>query len=302
MEFGKSLQFDQVDYRFPETSMQNNRILEKFNRVDKPVVYLGTTGWGNPEWVGVYYQSKNPKNFIKEYGQQCNTIELNTSFYRIPLLDHLERWYQLTPDDFKFCPKVYKPISHCGLSAKSYAYMETFVETFQSLKGKLGPSFIQFPEYWTSEHLPQLLDFLNKFHQEIEIAVELRHPSWFEETGLCKDIAEAFSSLNVIWLMTDVSGRRDVLPMLLTTPKAIIRFVGNDLHPTDFKRINAWIEKILFWLRCGIQEVYFLVHQPSILKSPELMRILEKEIKASFDVEIRGPKRVDHGADQMTLF
>lgn len=302
MEFGKILQFDQVDYRFPETSTQNQKILKRFKSGKKPVVYLGTTSWGNPEWVGFYYQSKNPKKFLEEYGAQCNTIELNTSFYRIPTLDNLQKWYQLTPNDFKFCPKMYKPISHGGFSVKSYYFMDNFVEAFQNLKQKLGPSFIQFPEYFTSEQLPGLLDFLMKYHQEIEIAVELRHPSWFEDSVFSRELVEAFSSFNTIWLMTDVAGRRDVLPMLLTSPKAMIRFVGNELHPTDFQRINAWTEKIHFWLKHGIQEVYFFVHQPSILKSPELMRILEDKIKAAFDVEIRGPKRVDHGADQMTLF
>ena len=302
MEFGKNLRFEEVDYTFPDTDLQNKEILKKIKINNKPTVFLGATGWGNPEWVGVYYQSKNPKRFLGDYGKQFNTIELNTSFYRIPTMETLQRWYQHTPTDFKFCPKVFKPISHGGFSVKSYSFMDTFVETFQVLKEKLGPSFIQFPEYWTSENLPDLLDFLKKYHQEFEIAIELRHLSWFEDPSFCNELAAILSTLNVIWLMTDVAGRRDVLPMLLTGPKAMIRFVGNELHPTDFTRINAWIKKILFWLEQGIEEVYFFVHQPSILKSPELMRILEKEIKASFDVNIRGPKRVDHSADQMTLF
>lgn len=302
MEFGKTSQFEQVDYSFPDTFLQNKQLLKEFPSNDKPFVYLGTTSWGNPEWVGVYYQSKNPKNFLEAYSQQCNTIELNTSFYSIPSIATLRKWYQLTPDDFKFCPKVYKPISHGGLSNKSYLLMDTFVETFQLLKDKLGPSFIQFPESWTSKNFEDLIIFLEQYKGEMELAVELRHFSWFDDIGLCKELTAAFSALNIIWLMTDVAGRRDVLPMRLTAPKAMIRFVGNELHPTDFKRIKAWIEKILFWLSHGIQEVYFFVHQPSILNSPELMRILEKEIKAVFDVEIRGPKRVDHGADQMTLF
>jgi uncharacterized protein YecE (DUF72 family) len=302
MEFGKSNHLDQVDFSFPETSLQNKKILNKIQRREKSTVYLGTTGWGNPEWAGVYYPSKNPKTFLESYGQQFSTIELNTSFYRIPPIEQLQKWYQTTPADFKFCPKVYKPISHNGFSAKTFLLMDNFIQVFQTLKEKLGPSFIQFPEYWTADHLPQLVNFLNKYHGQMDLAVELRHPSWFDDSSIISTLTDLFSSMKTTWLMTDVAGRRDVLHMLLTSSKAMIRFVGNELHPTDYYRIDNWIEKILFWLEQGIQEVYFFVHQPSILKSPELMTILEKEIKASTDVEIRGPKRVNHGADQMTLF
>ena len=60
--------------------------------------------------------------------------------------------------------------------------------------------------------------------------------------------------------------------MKLTTPTAFIRFVGNNLDPTDFTRIDAWVERIAGWIDRGLREIYFIIHNHEELNSPQLCR------------------------------
>ena len=55
-------------------------------------------------------------------------------------------------------------------------------------------------------------------------------------------------------MITDTAGRRDCAHMHLTIPKAFIRYVGNSLHPTDYTRIDVWVERMKYWLDHGMEE------------------------------------------------
>ena len=49
-------------------------------------------------------------------------------------------------------------------------------------------------------------------------------------------------------MITDTAGRRDCAHMHLTIPKVFIRYVGNSLHPTDYTRSDAWVQRMKYWL------------------------------------------------------
>ena len=53
-------------------------------------------------------------------------------------------------------------------------------------------------------------------------------------------------------------------------PHAFIRFVGNSLHPTDYTRVDEWVERIIQWYKAGLQSVWFFMHQHDERYSPEL--------------------------------
>jgi hypothetical protein len=62
--------------------------------------------------------------------------------------------------------------------------------------------------------------------------------------------------------------------MRLTSPVAFIRFVTNSLHPTDYQRADAWVERIGTWAGKGLRAVYIFVHSPEEVTSPEMMKYL----------------------------
>ena len=66
--------------------------------------------------------------------------------------------------------------------------------------------------------------------------------------------------------------------MRLTTPTAFIRFVGNDLHPTDYTRVDAWIQRIKKWIEQGVEKIYFFMHQNEEINSPEMCKYVIEQL------------------------
>jgi uncharacterized protein YecE (DUF72 family) len=99
-------------------------------------------------------------------------------------------------------------------------------------------------------------------------------------------------------IITDAAGRRDVVHMRLTTPNAFIRFVGNSLHDSDYKRIDQWIDRIQEWIDQGLQNCYFFMHQHEELYSPELSKYLIEKLNKKCKLNIPVPQF----ANQVKLF
>ena len=100
-------------------------------------------------------------------------------------------------------------------------------------------------------------------------------------------------------VITDTSGRRDVLHMRLTTPIAFIRFVGNNLHPTDFRRIDDWVNRMKLWIDSGIETIYFFIHNHEELNSPELCKYTIQKLNAATGLNLKGPNLLN---DTASLF
>jgi uncharacterized protein YecE (DUF72 family) len=104
-------------------------------------------------------------------------------------------------------------------------------------------------------------------------------------------------------VITDVAGRRDVAHMALTSGQVLVRFVGNDLHPTDFTRLDDWAERLTDWFSRGLKECYFFTHEPDNLLAPDLAAAFYEKKKGIAGIGNRGPKLVDkEDGQQMTLF
>ena len=104
-------------------------------------------------------------------------------------------------------------------------------------------------------------------------------------------------------MITDVAGRRDVLHQRLTTNTVLIRFVGNNLHPTDYERIDDWVFKIKEWIDRGLSNVYFFTHEPDNILAPELAFYLFEQIQKNGFATTRGPDlNLNKGGEQISLF
>lgn len=305
MKFGKLQDISSVDFSLPADPVANQQILARVqNTEQKLAVYIGCTGWSMPEWVGrVYPVGTKSKGFLEAYGKQFNTIELNTTHYRIPTLAMIQRWYAQTPKDFKFCPKIPQSISHSRNLGLGGTEIPLFCEAIQALEEKLGCCFMQLPPYFGSDRLGQLEAFLRAFPNHIPLAIELRHASWFKDQDSRKGLFDLLASLQRSTVLTDVAGRRDVLHMRLTNGVGMVRFVGNDLHPTDYERIDAWVARLRAWRLQGLREIYFFTHEPDNLKAPDLADYLVRQVQAEPGMQTRGPVfyASDQG-EQMSLF
>ena len=301
MKFGKLPDISNVNFNLPDVVDKNIELLKNYNNTNT-TIHVGCTGWSMKEWVGkVYPQKTKTKDYLKYYAQQFNTIELNTTHYRIPDIATIEKWKNESTDDFRFCPKILQNISHrndLGMGG----LLDAFCNAIIMLEEKLGCCFIQLPPYFGADRLGQLENFLERFPKEIPLAVEVREESWFANERNSEALFSLLKKYNKSTVITDVAGRRDVCHMRLTNDIAMVRFVGNALHSTDYQRIDTWVNKIKEWSEAGLRELYFFPHEPDNLLAPDLSLYLVEQLQKHVNAEIRGPKFYQNEDQQMSLF
>jgi len=306
MEFGKLPTIESVDFSLPADGAGTAQVLANSPASGgQPTFYIGCTGWGMKEWIGkVYPEKAKASDFLRHYSRQFNTIELNTTHYRIPDWVTIQKWKTEAADGFRFCPKLPQTISHSNTLGISGGELPAFCESIQQLEEKLGCCFMQLPPYFGVDRLPVIERFIERFPKHIPLALELRHESWFGESPASDALFSLMQEHRIAAVITDVAGRRDVLHMRLTTGTAMIRFVGNNLHPTDYQRVDAWVSRIGDWFEQGLQEVFFFTHEPDNLMAPELAFYVFEQASRIDGIQTRGPKLAGNEPEkgQMRLF
>ncbi|MEM1215828.1 MAG: DUF72 domain-containing protein [Bacteroidota bacterium] len=303
MKFGKLSDITTVDFRLAETEASNADFLAPVAS-ERLAVYVGCTGWGMPQWVARWYpKGTKSKDFLAAYAQQFNTIELNTTHYRIPDGATVDKWCTAVPADFRFCPKVPQRISHSKQLGLGGDQLPLFWESLARFASKLGASFMQLPPYFGFDRLAQLQHFLSIWPAEYPLSVEFRHESWFADEQRILDWSAMLREEGVGAVITDVAGRRDVLHDQITQPFSVVRFVGNGLVPSDFRRADAWVARMLEWQKIGLSDLYFFPHQPDNVHAPEMCAYLVEQLQAR-GLNTRGPQLIkasDEG-QQISLF
>jgi uncharacterized protein YecE (DUF72 family) len=308
LKFGKLSGIQQVDFRMPPDPAVNELLWSQLaGSSGKPLaVYVGCTGWSMPSWVGEWYpRGTKSKDFLAAYGQQFNTIELNTTHYRIPTPEQVGKWRAAVPADFRFCPKVPQRISHDRNLGLGGEQLPLFWKALTCFGEQLGCCFVQLPPYFALDRLPLLRKWLQTWPAEFPLAVEVRHASWFTSEEVLASWAKVLREQGVAAVITDVAGRRDVLHQLVTTSTTMVRFVGNGLHSTDYERAADWIRRISYWQSRGLEEVFFFPHQPDNELAPEMALHLVNAWHEGESVHTRGPRKLGPaptGGEQISLF
>ncbi len=285
MEFGKLPDISNVDFYLPPDSPFNSP-----RQNQELACYVGATGWSMKQWIGSFYpKGAKPGDFLHHYTRQFNTIELNTTHYRIPDPVTVEKWRETAAADFRFCPKIPQTISHSKDLDASGDLLSLFCKNIAGLGEKLGCCFIQLPPYFDVSKSSLLEDFLQRFPAEIPLAIELRHESWFAD--LHPSWPELLAKYNRAAVITDVAGRRDVLHMTLTSPVTVIRFVGNNLHPTDYQRAADWAQRLHQWQAQGLEKAYIFTHEPNNVLAPELAAHFTTILSQTLGIDHSGPCR-----------
>jgi uncharacterized protein YecE (DUF72 family) len=218
----------------------------------------------------------------------------------MPTESQVKGWKDKVGNGFRFCPKFTDQISHFKRLKDAEEVTSRFLEGVAALGETLGPIFLQLPPNFTPKNYEVLDHFLSSLPKDINVFVELRSPKWFEVENFSKvfDMLEKNKAGAVI---TDASGRRDCVHMRLTTPQAFLRFVGNGLHPTDYTRVDDWVQRIKSWMGKGIEKVYFFMHQHEEIYSPELFRYVIQELNKHCNTDIHVPQFVESNSEGTNL-
>ncbi|WP_192822890.1 DUF72 domain-containing protein [Rufibacter sp. LB8] len=293
MDFGYLPDVSQVDFTLPLDHPATARVLAQAQRPTKPSLYLGCPTWTNKPWVGTYYPAgAQDAQLLYWYSRQFNTLEMNTTYYRIPDATAINRWRQAVPPGFVFCPKLPQVISHDQLLHHVGEPTQQFCEAILGLGPSLGMAFLQLPPFFGPDDWPVLDEYLANFPKEVPLAVEFRHENWFKESDVTQLAFQTLEERNISTVLTDVAGRRDVLHMRLTTPVAMIRFNGHGLVPSDHERLNAWAQRIQQWLDQGLHTLYFFMHQKDIMHAPPALVHFVKELETRTGLTLAKPEKV----------
>jgi uncharacterized protein YecE (DUF72 family) len=92
------------------------------------------------------------------------------------------------------------------------------------------------------------------------------------------------------FVITDTSGRRDLVHMRLSSKTAFIRFVGNNLHRTDYTRVDEWVDRLKKWMDGGLETLYFIMHQHEEIDSPELMAYVIEQMNKKWGLNLQKPE------------
>ncbi len=124
------------------------------------------------------------KSRLVYYASRFNTIEINSSFYKIPRGLTYKKWSEDVPDDFQFTVKLWRGITH----EKEFSQndLQSFMAAVDNLGKKKGCLLIQFPAQ-TGLDIPgfnRLMESITKLNsiQSWRIAIEFRHVKWYNKT------------------------------------------------------------------------------------------------------------------------
>ena len=141
---------------------------------------IGCSGFHYKEWKGIFYPETIPQNdWFKFYAAKFNTIELNVTFYRFPVLTSLENWYNISPDNFSFTVKVPRLITHYKKFSDCARLIDDFYTLItKGLRKKLGPVLFQLPSkyVYTNERLERIV---KSMYKEFQNVIEFRDKTWW---------------------------------------------------------------------------------------------------------------------------
>jgi len=303
MDFGKVTpeEIEQIDFTLPPDRPETTKLLSK-NKSNKTEIFVGCAKWGRKDWVGKIYPPKTKEaDFLKHYAKHFNCIELNATFYRMPTFAQTEGWKNKVTPGFKFCPKFTDQITHIKRLKDTGELTDKFFEGISGLGETLGPIFLMPHPQMGPKSLETQENFIQSMPKDIPLFVEQRHEEWFSNPEAFDALFNMLENNKAGAVLTDASGRRDCLHMRLTTPEAFIRFVGNGLHPTDYARIDNWVQRIKSWKEQGIGKVYFFMHQHEELHSPELARYLIQQLNKHCGTSIPEPQFIAPAAELFDL-
>ncbi|REC52755.1 DUF72 domain-containing protein [Chryseobacterium piscium] len=286
MKFGQVEDPSKIDFTLPKDHSRTQEILKQ-NKKRLENISIGCAKWNKTDLKGFY--PKGTKDELTYYATQFNSIELNATFYGMPSSEQVLIWKEKTPANFKFFPKITNTVSHFRRLLNIDDVVTQFATAVLNFDEKLGMVFLQLHDNFKPKDYERLEQFVNKWPEEVPLAIELRNTEWFTDEEIFNKTCELFEQNNITNIIVDTAGRRDMLHIRLTTPNAFIRYVGANAE-SDYQRLDDWLKHLTKWKKEGLQNLYFFVHQNIEKASPLLSAYLIENLNKEWKTDLPIPK------------
>src|SRR5919201_1589326 len=225
---------------------------------------IGTCSWADEALSKHFYPKGLPAGErLGYYAQHFDTVEVDSTYYRLPAEQMVERWAERTPDGFVMHVKAFGLMTRHPVKLEQLPtdlrddaptddkgrvdrpprefggeVFRRFLESLEPLRfaGKLGGILFQFPSYVVRKEVS--LDYLRWAREQVggdEMLVEFRHSSWLEEDARDETLRflEDIGATHVIVDAPRMEGAKNVIPTVfaLTSPTAYVRFHGRIPSP-----------------------------------------------------------------------
>jgi uncharacterized protein YecE (DUF72 family) len=185
-------------------------------------VRIGCSGWQYADWRERFYPKGLPqRRWLEHYAQTFDTVEVNSTFYRLAKPDAVAAWLEQTPPDFLFAVKGSQFLTHMKRLLDREQGLERYFTSIAPLteSAKLGPVLWQLPPTFRrdDERLDAWLEALKRWPAE-QHAVEFRHDSWFHP-----DVYGILHAHGAAFVIGD-DPRRVEWPDVVTAEWSFVRF------------------------------------------------------------------------------
>ncbi|HEX6116392.1 MAG TPA: DUF72 domain-containing protein [Solirubrobacterales bacterium] len=218
-------------------------------------VRIGCSGWMYDDWRGrIYPEGLARRRWLERYAEVFDTVEVNSTFYRLASRDAVADWVDRTPPGFLFSVKASRFLTHMKRLTDLGRGVERFYERIEPMveAGRLGPVLWQLPESFRrdDDRLAGALAAL----PEGRHCFEFRHPSWFAP-GVYSLLRE-----HGVALVIGDHPQRPFQAHELTTDWTFVRFHygsrgrGGNYSASELER---WKRRIAAWRRRADVFAYF---------------------------------------------
>ncbi len=217
-------------------------------------LHAGTSGFSYPAWKGTFYpKDMKEADFLRQYAAKLDTVEINSTFYRMPRRSVLAAWREKVGPSFIFVLKASRRITHHAKLEDTEETVDYFWSVAQELGLRLGPVLFQLPPYLRKD-TERLARFLESLPPGMRAVLEFRHPSWFEDDETLVLLRDHGATL----CFSDVDPSDDSDPGLdqpfeRTSEFGYVRLRRERYRPEDLEawvariRAHAWKEVFVFF-------------------------------------------------------
>lgn len=233
---------------------------------------------GLPQWTIPGFCKTLPA-----YAQTLKSIELNSSFYKIPSIEQVLRWKEQSGIGFRFFVKMHQSLSHDRFLWTQHEILKKQLDQFLKIWGNLGENlggyFLQLPPQIEIKDLSLIENWIRTFRliSDANLNIELRHDSWFLNRQVVSSAARVFAAHQVGVVCSDTPGKREVSHSTLTTQTWMVRFLGQStvLHSDplqqDLQRLELWANHLKEIQPYGLKQIIFFIHTPDHFWAPKLV-------------------------------
>jgi uncharacterized protein YecE (DUF72 family) len=281
-------------------------------------LHVGCAMWTHKAWHGRFLtRGLAAHERLRAYAGWCNAVEGNTTFYATPAWTTVASWAQQTDPDFRFVIKLPKLITHERRLADVDEELRGFLSAIEPLGPRAHAVWVQLPRTFAPTDVGALASFLRRLPTTHRYAVEVRHPTFFEDPPSTRLLEGVLGTVQAEWIPFDTTAffrspptsdaERDAWVAKPRTPRRshaltdrpIVRYLGRDDPERTAEGWQHWVEVAVGWLREGRSPTIF-IHTPDNADAPLLTRRFHDQVRARLPELDPLPDAIP--AEPLTLF